>query len=82
MSASIVIKKHYVTARNRLAKKVRAEEYALLPNFFWQNVLFSDETTPELHPNERVLVRRLPNNGMEIKILSETRSFCEKKLML
>ena len=40
---------------------------------FWQNVLFSDETTLELHPNKQVSVRRLPNNGMEKNDFSETR---------
>ena len=45
-------------------------------------MLFSDETTLELHPNKRVLVRRLPNTGMEKKNLSETRKFGRKKLML
>ena len=52
------------------------------PNFFWQIVLFSDETTLELHPNKRVLFRRLPNSGMEKKNLSKTQTFGGKKLML
>ena len=39
-------------------------------------------TTLELHPNKRVLVRRLPNTGMKKKNLSETRKFDRKKLML
>ena len=77
-----LLKKPYRTARNRLARKVWAKEHALLPKIFWQNVLFSDETTLELHPNKRVLVRRLPNTGMEKKNLSETRKFGGKKLML
>ena len=38
-------------------------------------MLFSDETTLELHPNKQVLVRRLPNTGMEKMNLSETRKF-------
>ena len=75
MRARIAIKKPYLTAKNRLARKVWAKEHALLPKIFWQNVLFSDETTLELHPNKRVLVRRLPNTGMEKKNLSETRKF-------
>ena len=50
----------------------------LLPKIFWQNVMFTDETTLELLPNKRVLVRRLPNTGMERKNLSETRKFGEK----
>ena len=82
MRARIAIKKPYLTAKNRLARKVWAKEHALLPKIFWQNVLFSDETTLELHPNKRVLVRRLPNTGMEKKNLSETRKFGGKKLML
>ena len=45
-------------------------------------MLFSDETTLELHPNKRVLVRRLPNTGMEKNNLSETPRFGGKKLML
>ena len=61
LRARIAIKKPYLTAKNRLARKVWAKEHALLPKIFWQNVLFSDETTLELHPNKRVLVRRLPN---------------------
>ena len=80
--ARIAIKKPYLTAKNRLARKVWAKEHALLPKIFWQNVLFSDKTTLELHPNKRVLVRRLPNTGMEKKNLSESRKFGGKKLML
>ena len=79
MSARIAIKKLYLTARNRLASKVWAEEHALLPKIFWQNVLFSEETTLELHPNKRVLVRRLHKTGMEKKKLSETRKFGGQK---
>ena len=75
LRAKITIKKPYLTAKNRLARKVWAKEHALLPKVFWQNVLFSDETTLELHPNKRVLVRRLPNFGMEKKNLSETQKF-------
>ena len=45
-------------------------------------MLFSDESTQELHPKKRVLVRRLPNTGVEKKNLSETRKFGGKKLML
>ena len=78
LSARIAIKKPYLTARNRLARKVWANEHALLPKIFGQNVLFSDETTLELNPNKRVLVRRLPNTGMEQKNLSETQKFGEK----
>ena len=74
--------KPYLTAKNRLARKVWAKEHALLPKIFWQNVLFSDETTLELHPNKRVLVRRLPNTGMKKKNLWETRKFGGKKLMI
>ena len=66
-------------AKNRLARKVWAKEHAILPKIFWQNGLFSDETTLELHLNKRVLVRRLPNTGMEKKSSSETRKFGEKK---
>ena len=80
LSARIAIKK--LTARNRLARKVWAKEHALLPKIFLQYVLFSDETTLELHSNEKVLVRRLPNTGMEKKNLSETQKFGGKKLML
>ena len=65
------------TCQKSLGKRTR-----LLPKIFWQNVLFLDEKTLELHPNKRVLVRRLPNTGMEKKNLSETRKFGEKKLML
>ena len=82
LRARIAIKKPYLTAKNRLARKVWAKEHALLPKIFWQNVLFSDETTLELHPDKRVLVRRLPNTGMEKKSLSETRKFGGKILML
>ena len=78
----IAIKKPYLTARNRLAGKVWANEHALLPKFFWQNVLFSDKTTLELHPNKRVLVRCLPNTEMEKNNLPETRKFDGKELML
>ena len=74
----MAIKKPSVAARNRLARKVWANEHALLPKIFWQNVLFSDETTLELHPNKRVLVRPLPNTGMEKKNLSETRKLGKK----
>ena len=82
LRARIAIKKPYLTAKNRLARKFWAKEHALLPKIFWQNVLFSDETTLELHPNKRVLVHRLPNTGLEKKNLSETRKFGGKKLML
>ena len=82
LRATIAIKKPYLTARNRLARKVWAKEHALLPKIFWQNGLFSDETTLELHPNERILVRRLLNTGMEKKNLSETRKFGGEKLIL
>ena len=75
LRARIAVKKLYLTAKNRLAKKVWAKEHALLPKIFWQNVLFSDETTLELHPNKRVLVRRLPNTRVEKNNLSETRKF-------
>ena len=59
-----------------------AEEHGILPNFFWQNVLFSDETTLQLHPNKRLLIRRLPNTGMEKKNLSETQKFGGKNISL
>ena len=65
LRSRIAIKKPYLTARNRLARKVWANEHALLPKFFWQNVLFSDKITLELHPNKLVLLRCLPNTGME-----------------
>ena len=57
--------KTYLTARNRLARKFWANEHALIPKIFWQNVLFSDGTTLELHPNKQVLVCRLPNGKEE-----------------
>ena len=79
LRARIAIKKPYLTAKNRLARQVWAKEHNLLPKTFGQSVLFSDETTPELHPNKRVLVRRLPNTGMQEKNLSETRKFGGKK---
>ena len=82
LCARIAIEKPYLTARNRFARKVWAKKHALLPKIFRQKVLFSDETTLELQPNKRVLVRRLPNTGMEKKNLSETRKFGGKKLML
>ena len=78
----IAIEKTCLMAKTRLARKVWAKEHALPPKIFRQNVLFSDETTLELHPKKRVLVRRLPNTGMETKNLSETRKFGGKKLML
>ena len=40
------------------------------------------ETDLELHPNKRVLLRRLPNTGMEKKNLPETRKFGGKQLIL
>ena len=52
LCARIAVKKPYLTARNRLARKVWAKEHALLPKIFRQNVLFLDETTPELLPNK------------------------------
>ena len=82
LRARIAIEKPYLTARNRLARKVWAKKHALLPKIFWQKVLFSDATTLELHPNKRVLVRRLHNTGMEKKNLSETRKIGGKKMML
>ena len=82
LCARIAIKKPYLTAKNRPARKVWANESALLPKTFWQIVLFSDETTLKLHPNKRVLVRRLPNTEMEKKNLSVTQKFGGKKLML
>ena len=54
-------------AFSRFAWKVWAKEHALLFKIFRENVLFSDETTLELHPSKRVLVRRLLNTGMEKK---------------
>ena len=80
MRARIAIKKPYLTAKNRLARKVWAKEHALLPKFSGKMCCF--RTTLELHPNKRVLVRRLPNTGMKKKNLSETRKFDRKKLML
>ena len=71
--------KPYVTARTRLARKVWANEHALFPKIFWQNVLLPDETTLELHPNKQVLVRRLPKPGMEKKILSKTQKLVGTK---
>ena len=68
--------------KNWLATNIWAKEHALLPKVFRQNVLFSEETTLELHPNQRVLVRRLPNTGMERKNFSETQKLGGKKLML
>ena len=82
LRARSAMKKSYLTAKNRLARKVWAKEHALLPKIFWQNLLFWDKTTLELHPNKRVLARHLPNTEMEKKNLSETRKFGGKKLML
>ena len=64
------------------ARKVWAEEHALLLKIFWQNVLFSDETTMDLHPSKRVLFRRLSNTGMEKKNLLRTRKLGGIKFML
>ena len=75
LRARFAIKKSYLTARNWLARIVWAKEHALLPKIFWQNVLFSDETTVELHPNKRVWARRLPNTGIENKNFSGARKF-------
>ena len=72
--------KTYLTARNRLPRKVWAKEHALLPKIFWQNVLFPDGTTLELHPNKRVMVRRLPNTGMEKEFVGNQKIW-RKKLM-
>ena len=69
------------TARNRLTRKVWAKEHALLPKIFWQNVLLSDKTTLELHPNKRVLVRRLPNTGMEKKYYRKPENLAEKLIV-
>ena len=80
LRARIAIKK--ALSRNRLARKVWAKEHALLHQIFWQTVLFWDETTLELHPNKRVIVRRLPNTGTEKKNLLETRKLGGKKVML
>ena len=55
-----------------LPEKFGQENTLYVTKCFWQNVLFLDETTLELHPNKRVLVRRLPNTGMEKKNSSET----------
>ena len=63
-----------------LPEKIWAKNQALLPKIFWQNLLFPDETTLELHPNKRILVRRVPNTGMEKNNLSETREFSRKKI--
>ena len=81
-ACQICYQKPYLTAKTQLARKVWAKEHALLSKIFWQSVLFLDKTTLELHPNKRVLVRRLPNTIMETKNLSETRKFGRKKLML
>ena len=62
--------------------KVWANEHALLPKIIWKIVLFLDGTTMELHPNKRVLVRRVPNTGIEKKNFTETRKLGGKKLML
>ena len=78
LRARIAIKKPYLTAKNRLARKVWAKEHTLLPKIFWQNVLFSDERTLELHPNKRVLVRRLPNTGMEKKFIGNPKIWRKK----
>ena len=61
-----------------LRRKIWAKEHALLLKMFWQNVMFSDETTLELHPNKRVLVRRLPNTGMEKKTYRKPENMAEK----
>ena len=45
-------------------------------------MLFSNETTLELHPNKQVLACRLLKTGMEKKNLSETKKFGGNKLML
>ena len=54
--------------KKSICQKSLGKRTRLLPKIFWQNVLLSDETTLELHPNKRVLVRRLPNTGMEKSI--------------
>ena len=82
LRARIALKKPYLTAKNRLARKVWAKEHALLPKIFWQNMLLSDETetTLELHPNKRILVRRLPNTGIEKKkFIRKPENLAEKK---
>ena len=61
--ARIAIKKPYLWATNRLAKKVWANDHALLPKIFWQTVLFLDEKILELHPKKRLLFRGLPDTG-------------------
>ena len=82
LCARIAIKKPYLTAKNWLARKVWANQRAILPKIFWQKVLFLDKTNLELHSNKRVLARPLPNTGMEKRrIYRKPESFVGKKLM-
>ena len=60
--------------------KILGKRTRFFPQNFQAKCDFSDETTLELHPNKRVIVRRSPNTGMEKKNLSETRKFGGKKI--
>ena len=46
-----------------------------------KNVVFSDETIMQLHPNRRVYVRRRPGEGFNQKLVTSSKKFGGKKVM-
>ena len=49
--------------------------------FFWENVIFPDECTMELHPKTRPLVRRPPRVEYQQRYIQGTSKFGYKKVM-
>ena len=76
------MKKPLLTITNQHSRKQLATNHVLKPINFSKIVIFSDKTTLQLFPNQKVYVRRSPETGLEEKYLSKTTKVERKKLFI
>ncbi len=79
--ARVAVAKPYLSRINRRKRFQWAKDYYSKPLDFWKNVLFSDETSIELHPNRKQYVRKPPNAKFHQKYVQPTFKFGGGKRM-
>ena len=81
LKARISIKKLLLSKINVQKRKNWCGKMKTKGMDFWKNVVFSDETIMELHPNRRLYVRRPPGQGLNPKYTTQTVKFGGKRVM-
>ncbi len=79
--ACVAVAKPYLSKINRRKRLQWAKDYYAEPLDFWKKVLFSDETSYELHPHRKQYVRRPPNAKFHQKYVQTKLKFGGWKTM-